>query len=530
LLALGLMVPAGAYAAHGATLWNGGCDNCHNPGGAPPWPQKNAAGSTGTTILFMLPFMGCAYADGLSATERDHIAQYLETLLPAPIDTTTNINTPKLINVTGYLDIASTAFNFVETAVAPSAGSLSAWSGYTVTYTPPSSTFVGDITFGFRGSRTSPAHNGNTHTVSIRVGDVPNITPASPSGTVGTFFSYTITATNAPTSYGHTGTLPAGVTRVNNVISGTPTAVGAGSFPITVSATNALGTDNQAVTITINPGTPTVATFPAQASQVYSPGGTFAISPPATLSPSLADSQLNPTYTSQTTGVCTMPGNTSTTVTIVAAGPGPCTIRATSVSNANWNASSNFLDSSITINQASKSINWVATQTPASQNWAFGGTFPINTATTTPLGQTITYGSSTGTICSVAGTTVTSLRAGLCTLTANSAANTNYTAATQQTSNVTINAVQPAAPAIGTGTPGDTQAFIAFTPLTTANDGGASILQYTATCNPGGITGTSATTPITVNGLTNAQPYTCSVTATQVAPHSHTSLPRARWA
>ena len=77
------------------------------------------------------------------------------------------------------------------------------------------------------------------------------ITSASTaSGTVGSAFSYQITATNTPTSYGATG-LPAGLS-VNSgtgLISGTPTA--AGTSTVTLSATNGGGTGNATLTLTI---------------------------------------------------------------------------------------------------------------------------------------------------------------------------------------------------------------------------------------------------------------------------------------
>ncbi len=79
----------------------------------------------------------------------------------------------------------------------------------------------------------------------------PTITSASTaSGTVGSPFSYTITATNNPTSFNATG-LPAGlsVNTTTGVISGTPTA--AGSSSVTLSATNSAGTGTATLALTI---------------------------------------------------------------------------------------------------------------------------------------------------------------------------------------------------------------------------------------------------------------------------------------
>ncbi|QJR15134.1 IPTL-CTERM sorting domain-containing protein [Usitatibacter palustris] len=70
----------------------------------------------------------------------------------------------------------------------------------------------------------------------------------------------------------------------------------------------------------------------------------------------------------------------------------------------------------------------------------------------------------------------------------------------------------PGAPVIGTATPGNGTATIAFTPP--ASNGGAPITAYTVTCTPGPFGNSGAASPITVAGLANGTPYTCSVTAT----------------
>lgn len=65
----------------------------------------------------------------------------------------------------------------------------------------------------------------------------------------------------------------------------------------------------------------------------------------------------------------------------------------------------------------------------------------------------------------------------------------------------------PDAPTIGTATAGFGSASVAFTPATT----GGTVSLFTATSNPGSITGTSATSPITVSGLTGGTAYTFTV-------------------
>jgi hypothetical protein len=71
----------------------------------------------------------------------------------------------------------------------------------------------------------------------------------------------------------------------------------------------------------------------------------------------------------------------------------------------------------------------------------------------------------------------------------------------------------PSAPTIGTATRSASQSVqVTFT--APANVGGSSITSYTVTSSPGSFTGTGATSPITVTGLTNGTAYTFTVTAT----------------
>jgi hypothetical protein len=89
-------------------------------------------------------------------------------------------------------------------------------------------------------------------TINAPVPNAPAITSAgTTSGTKGTAFSYSITASNIPTSYSVTGTLPAGVTisSTTGVISGTPG--NSGVFNVTINATNAGGTGSRALAISI---------------------------------------------------------------------------------------------------------------------------------------------------------------------------------------------------------------------------------------------------------------------------------------
>jgi len=96
-----------------------------------------------------------------------------------------------------------------------------------------------------------------------------------------------------------------------------------------------------------------------------------------------------------------------------------------------------------------------------------------------------------------------------CTVTAtNSAGSASATSA----ATATVAGSVPGAPTIGTATPGNTQASVAFT--APASTGGPAITSYTATSSPGGFTATGSASPLTVTGLTNGTAYTFTVTAT----------------
>lgn len=77
---------------------------------------------------------------------------------------------------------------------------------------------------------------------------------------------------------------------------------------------------------------------------------------------------------------------------------------------------------------------------------------------------------------------------------------------------VAVNGAVPLAPTIGTATVSGLTASVPFTGPTDFGD--AAISTYTATSNPDGITGSNASSPISVSGLSANTSYTFTVTAT----------------
>ena len=105
------------------------------------------------------------------------------------------------------------------------------------------------------------------------------------------------------------------------------------------------------------------------------------------------------------------------------------------------------------------------------------------------------------------------------------ATNADGTSAPSAASGLVTEGTVPGAPTITGVTPGNDQATITF--AAPSNDGGLPITSYTVTSFPGGIVATGSTSPITVTGLTYGVNYTFTVTASNFAgtsPSSITSL------
>ncbi len=218
-------------------------------------------------------------------------------------------------------------------------------------------------------------------------------------------------------------------------------------------------------------------------------------------------------------------GIASGTCSTSLAGGATVTLTATPASGstfAGWSGACNGANQICTVVMAAaKSVTASFNRALASQTIAFGtaptvavgGTGTVSATATS--GLPVTFSSLTASICTVSGSTVTGVAAGICTIAANQAGNSGTSAAPQVTSSFNIAAIPPDPPAITSITAGSGSATIHFS--APGNTGGAPISRYTATCMAGGQptrTASGAVSPITVRNLTGGVIYQCALTAT----------------
>jgi hypothetical protein len=324
----------------------------------------------------------------------------------------------------------------------------------------------------------------SSQTASGAVGQVlADTTAMTPSGFSG-----------APT-YSITPALPAGLTldTSTGIISGTPIAAQTATSH-TITGTYNAELAASTVSLTVAQGSQTIS-FSNAPNPTFSPSGNFSVSATAT-------SSLTVTFSSLTPSVCTISGST---VTMLSAGT--CTIAADQAGDANWTAAAQQTQT-ISILQATQS-GFAATATPNAI--LVNGTSTLSAAGA--LGSGVTYAVSGVDPCAVSGTTLTAVGAGLCTVTATSAANTNYLVATDTvTVNVSLN---PQA------------ALVLSVSATSLDVNGTSSLSTSGGSGNGPVTYAVASgdpCSISASTLTATGPGTCTVTATKAADSAYSSV------
>jgi len=243
---------------------------------------------------------------------------------------------------------------------------------------------------------------------------------ASPAVTVGGTGSVTATATS-----GLAVTFSSQTTGICTISGNTVTGVNAGSCTILA---------NQAGSANYNAAPQGTLTFSiGKAGQTLSFGAapTLVVGGTGMVS-AVSTSGLTATFSSQSTGICTVSGSTVTGIAI-----GTCTIAADQAGNANFNPATTVTQS-FSIGQGSQTISF-----GAAPSISVGGTGTVSA--TASSGLAVSFTSLTTAVCSVSGATVNGIKAGTCTIAADQAGNANYSAAAQVTQDITISNL-PATP------------------------------------------------------------------------------------
>ncbi|GES43112.1 hypothetical protein RsS62_23640 [Rhizobium dioscoreae] len=417
------------------------------------------------------------------------------------------------IDVSGHVTNSPSSYA-VGSATTAQGGSVSINSSGSVSYTPPIG-FRGNDSFTYvatnSGGTSSPA------TVTVTVGNPTiTVTPTTlTTATYGSSYSQSLTASGgkAPYTFSTTlasGALPAGLTLSSSgTLSGTPTA--AGHFTFTVTGTDSSDGAGPAtftsstISLTVNavvPGAPTIGSVTAGNGQATvsfaapaSNGGAAITGYTVTSSPG----GFTATGTGSPISLTGLTNGTSYTFTVKATN----SVGTGSASPASSAVTPSTVPGAPTIGSATARNGQVTVgfSAPASDG---GAAITSYTVTSSPGGFTAT---STG-----SPITVTGLTNGTSYTFTVTATNVNGTGAASSASNAVTPATVPGAPTIGSVTPGNGQALIAFS--APASNGGAAITSYTVTSSPGGLTGTGSASPIVVAGLTNGTAYTFTVTAT----------------
>jgi YVTN family beta-propeller protein len=163
-----------------------------------------------------------------------------------------------------------------------------------------------------------------------------------------------------------------------------------------------------------------------------------------------------------------------------------------------------LMDNALNVTNATQSITLSGTATQVAQNIFFGalanqvyGAPPFAVSATASSGLAVSFASTTTGVCTVAGSTVTLVAAGTCTVQATQAGNADYPAATPVSQSFTVNQaaqiitfIQPASPVT-----------YGVSPITLSASGGASgnAVVFSVASGPGTVSGTNGST-LTITG------------------------------
>ena len=455
-----------------ACPWDNGTEPAVKPGA--PVIGTAVAGNTTAEISFTPPSN-----DGGAA-----VSSYTVTCSATGATTRTATGATSPITVTSLQN--GSAYTCSVTAT-NSAGTSDASAGVSVTPTgPPGAPTIGVATPG----------NGSV--------SVAFSAPSSNGGSPITGYTATCAATGQTNA---TGTNTASPIAVSGLTNGT-------QYSCSVIATNARGNSNASASVNVTPattpGAPTIGAATAGNGQAQ-----IAFTAPASNGGSAIT-----TYAAVCTAAAAAPSanGTSSPITVTGMTNGvtyACNVRAANIIGAGPASG----DVNVTP-VGPPAAPTIGAATPGNGEATIAFTAPVNNGGSAITGYTVTCTGSSATRTGTANAspiTVTSMTNGVaysCSVTATNGAGISGASGTVAVTPRTV----PSAPTIGTATPGNGSASIAFT---AGSNGGATITSYTVSCSVGGagtpVTASGSSSPITVPGLTNDVTYLCSVTATNAA-------------
>jgi hypothetical protein len=186
-------------------------------------------------------------------------------------------------------------------------------------------------------------------------------------------------------------------------------------------------------------------------------------------------------YSIGSSTACTVSGSSVT----VSAGTGTCTVTASIPADDFYNSANSSNSVTIIVSKASQTISFGS----LSNRVLGSGTFTVS-ATGGASGNSVTFTSATETKCTVAGTTVTLVAAGTCTINANQLGNDNYESATQVPQSFTITEATPYTVSSVTASPSSGSATVGY----------GSAVSTTLTLTRAGDSGSNPTTTLSVTG------------------------------
>jgi hypothetical protein len=161
-----------------------------------------------------------------------------------------------------------------------------------------------------------------------------------------------------------------------------------------------------------------------------------------------ASSGLPVSFASNSPAICTVSGTPTSGYSVTLLATGTCSIVATQAGNSIY-AAATPVSQSFAVNAAGLTAQTITFATPATQTV---GT-PLTLTASATSGLTVSFASTTQTVCTVSGSTAAFLSAGTCTINATQAGNSIYAAATPVSQSFAVNAAGLTAQIITFATP-----------------------------------------------------------------------------